>query len=175
MCNSFITLRAKYYHHSKAIFKGVGHQIYVSSLSLNMLRETPIRCFSFLKKKTGITSRNQKNLQPENGVFISFQSQQLEFHSRVTVSELIKHFSSIANQTIKEVCACVESVWVRVSLWECETIKVGTGQPSHPCSVLLHPRGKIERSGEVVNKILQWQTHKSRYEGLGQIPLQGGH
>lgn len=66
-----------------------------------------------------------------------------------------------------------------VFLWDCEIPKVGTGQPSHPCSVFL-PESKIGRSGEVVNKtLLQWQTHKSRYgaggskyqreEGLGAV------
>ena len=52
---------------------------------------------------------------------------------------------------------------------------MGTGQPSHPCSVLLHPRGKIGRGGEVVNKMLRWQTHKSRYEGWGaNTSIEGG-
>lgn len=36
-------------------------------------------------------------------------------------------------------------------------------------------RNIIGRSREVVNKTLQWQTHKNRYGGLGEkIPLQEG-
>lgn len=50
---------------------------------------------------------------------------------------------------------------------------MGTGQPSHPCSAFL-PKGKIGRNEAVVNKMLQWQTHKNRYGGSGVNASAGG-
>lgn len=50
--------------------------------------------------------------------------------------------------------------------WECESPKVGTGQPSHPCAFL--PIGEIGRNEAFVNKAQQWQTHKNRYGGSGE-------
>lgn len=87
----------------------------------------------------------------------------------------MNYLSSYANQTMQRDTVHVLRVCLSagVFLWECEIPKVGTGQPSHPCSVFL-PKGKIGRSGEVVNKTLQWQTHKSRYGGLGGVNTNGG-
>lgn len=72
------------------------------------------------------------------------------------VCELMNYSGSYANRTMKrDTVHVLKSVFGRlgVFLWECESPKVGTGQPSHPCPVFL-PEWKI-RSGEVVNKMLQ--------------------
>lgn len=71
----------------------------------------------------------------------------------------------------------VHALRVRLSagvfLWECESPKVGTGQPSHPCSVFL-PVGKIGRSGEAANKMLHGKHTKTDMGGWGENASAGG-
>lgn len=43
---------------------------------------------------------------------------------------------------------CCEGVWsAGAFLWECESLKVGTGQPSHPCSVFLRKKQNRKKWG----------------------------
>lgn len=74
------------------------------------------------------------------------------------------------SETLHELRVCLSA---GVFLWECESPKVGTGQPSHPCSVFL-PKGKIGRSGEVENKTLQWRTHTRADMGVGGVNTTAG-
>lgn len=71
------------------------------------------------------------------------------------VCALMNYLGSYANQTMEGDTVHMLRVCVSVAvlLWECESLKVGTGQPCHPCSVFL-PKSKIGRSGEVANKML---------------------
>lgn len=121
-------------------------------------------CFSLKKPRGSAEIQKPVNLQHKNSVGTA--PSKWQFHS-ISVHYWITEARMQIRQH-KTACMCSEYIWMCVFLWDRESPKVGTGQPSHPRSVFL-PKGKIGPSGEFVNNTLQRQTHKSRYGGLGVV------